>query len=260
MDRTGSLQTICRLLREGGRIWLFLDYDGTLVPYAPTPAEARPDGELLNLLQALVACERIRTVILSGRPLASLREFLPIPALILAGLYGVEIQLPKGGETRQVASGVDREMITRVKTAWAKLIEGRRGFLLEDKGLSVALHSRMADPAEASVVIPKAQAVVTEMTTDQFRVLGGDRFLEIAPAMAHKGKTVEWFLEHGNWQALPVYFGDDDKDEEAFGVIRKHAGIPILVGTLQPDTAALVRLPAPADARAWLQAIGDAAR
>jgi len=32
---------------------LFLDYDGTLVPFAAKPAEAAPDAELLGILRSL---------------------------------------------------------------------------------------------------------------------------------------------------------------------------------------------------------------
>src|SRR5262249_20855323 len=51
---------------------LFLDYDGTLVPFAARPERAPPDRELLSLLQRL--CERPGTEVhlVSGRP----REFL----------------------------------------------------------------------------------------------------------------------------------------------------------------------------------------
>ena len=258
---TPPLQRIQNHLRAGGRLWLFLDYDGTLVPYAPTPAQACPDQELIVLLTALANRENIRTVVLSGRALDSLQAMLPVPGLTLAGLYGVEIQKPGDGVTRRVQAEMVRDMINRVKVAWAQLIDGRSGFLLEDKGMAVALHSRLANAAEADIVVPQAQAVVTQMASPEFRVLSGDRFLEIAPAVAHKGETVNWFLEHIPFaNALPIYFGDDDKDEEAFAVIRKHDGIPILVGARQPDTVALVRLPSPVEARVWLRAILDAAQ
>jgi trehalose-phosphatase len=64
---------------------------------------------------------------------------------------------------------------------------------------------------------------------------------------------VKWFLEQDKWSgALPVYFGDDDKDEDAFAVIREFGGIPCIVGTRQPNTRALVRLPAPSAVWEWL--------
>jgi trehalose-phosphatase len=127
---------------------------------------------------------------------------------------------------------------------------------VEDKGLSVALHARFAYPAETAEVMPLAQAIVTLHATEEFRVIGGDRFLEIAPAAANKGETVEWLFDHAPLlDAKSVYFGDDDKDEEAFLIVRRHNGIPIVVGSRQPHTAALLRLPSPTDTRLWLETL-----
>lgn len=254
------LSRILDHLRNGGRLWLFLDYDGTLVPYAPTPDQAVPDNDLLDLLARLGANARIRTVILSGRSLLSLQNMLHVPGLLLAGLYGVEIEMPGEGITRRVDPIGVRRIVEDVKAAWGKLVDGHTGYLVEDKGMSVALHSRLADPTDAGELIPQAQALLAEKAGSDFRIMGGDRFLEIAPAVAHKGAAVDWLMHHIELpDALPIYFGDDDKDEEAYAMILEHGGIPIVVGPRMPDTLALARLPAPQQAREWLRTILTAA-
>ncbi len=255
-DRDAVLRRIVQHLRGKGRLWLFLDYDGTLVPIAPRPSEALPDAELLELLRRLIRSPLIRTCVISGRPLDSLKAMLPISGLYFAGLYGVEIQTPGNKIIQRVQVPEHQQTIDRVKQAWQQLIQGRDGFLLEDKGLSVALHSRLATLSDAEYVLPRAEDALAGISPDQYRVLGGDRFLEIAPALAHKGEGVEWLLEHDPLpDALPVYFGDDDKDEEAFGVIQRHGGIPIVVGAREPLTEAVVRLSSPADVRTWLESL-----
>ncbi len=255
-----ALDTILKHLAKGGRLWLFLDYDGTLVPYALTPDQAVPDAELLDLLARIGNNSRLRTVILSGRPLISLQKWLPIPGILLAGLYGVEIEMPGQGITRRVDPAGVRKIVEDVKAAWGQLIYGRSGYLVEDKGMSVALHSRLADPSEAGEILPQAQAVLSDKAGAEFRVMGGDRFLEIAPSVAHKGEAVDWLMHHVELaDALPVYFGDDDKDEEAYAVIRRHGGIPIIVGPREPNSLALVRLADPFQARRWLKQILEAA-
>jgi trehalose-6-phosphatase len=93
------------------------------------------------------------------------------------------------------------------------------------------------------------------------RLLGGDRFLEVAPAVAHKGRTVEWLLEQ--WPlpgALVVGFGDDDKDAEAFAVIRARGGLPIAVDERYELPAALGRLPSSEAVRDFLRAVLDEGR
>ncbi|MBI5290666.1 MAG: trehalose-phosphatase [Chloroflexi bacterium] len=248
-----------RQLRAGRHLVLFLDYDGTLVPIARTPDEARPDGTLLTLLNDLTHVSAIHTIILSGRPLSSLQAMLPIPGLILAGTYGMEVQWGGKLMTRGVTPAQIRPVIAQVKAEWERLTDKRNGFLLEDKGLAVALHARWADPAEADVVLNTARVAATQtVSADNFRILGGDRFLEVAPAAAHKGHTVEWLLDQIHAAgALLVYFGDDDKDEEAFAVIRQGGGIAVGVGQRYELAQADARIASPEIVRDWLRRFYD---
>jgi trehalose 6-phosphate phosphatase len=103
-------------------------------------------------------------------------------------------------------------------------------------------------------VLAAARSIADEVPPDLFRVLGGHRFLEIGPRLAHKGRTVGYLLARYPWPgALPVYMGDDDKDEEAFGVIKAHGGIAILVSREPRETQADGWLESPQAARRWLE-------
>jgi len=255
MMDSNILARILRHLHASGGLVLFLDYDGTLVPIARIPTEAQPDDALLALLADLARAPAFDTILLSGRPLASLQAMLPVPGLTLAGTYGVEIQRDGKVMTRGVDAFQIRPIVEQVKSEWGRLTDGRDGFLLEDKGLAIALHARWAEPAEAGLVLETARAAAMLLLPAQdFRILGGDRFLEAAPSAAHKGQTVDWLLDQiHDSGALPVYFGDDDKDEEAFAVIRRRGGIPIGVGARFPLESALERLPSPEAVRGWLR-------
>jgi trehalose-phosphatase len=89
-----------------------------------------------------------------------------------------------------------------------------------------------------------------------FRLLGGHKFLEIAPRLAHKGRTVDDLLDRYPWpEALPLYLGDDDKDEEAFSVIKARGGAAILVSAEARDTEADCRLDSPQAARRWIETL-----
>ena len=257
------LAAITRQIRIEKRVQLFLDYDGTLVPIARTPDQAQPDIALLELLSQLAGVSQIQTTILSGRPLFSLQAMLPIPGLILAGIYGAEIQTPDNAVLTRIETTPIRPTIEKIKSIWMHLVAGKNGFLVEDKGLAVALHARFATQQDADAVLARAQEQVSEIVNAKhFRQLGGHRFLEIAPACANKGQTVDWMIEHFKFDdALLVYFGDDDKDEEAFQAIRRRGGYPIGVGARRGDTHALERLASPSEVRDWLRVIrgsGDA--
>lgn len=257
MAGTSVLARLRQHLREGGHVWLFMDYDGTLVPIAHTPDEATPDPPLLELLTHIARVPAIHTAVVSGRPLATLQSMLPMPGLILAGTYGLEVQIADKVIRRGVAPQIIRPAVVQIKARWAEIVEGRTGFLIEDKGLAIALHARWADADDADHVLRRARAAAEHLlSTDGLRVLGGERFLEVAPEAAHKGRTVEWLLEQFPFpNALLVYFGDDDKDEEAFGEIRSRGGYPIGVGSRFPLPGAVERLPGPESVRDWLHVL-----
>ena len=72
---------------------------------------------------------------------------------------------------------------------------------------------------------------------------------------------MEWLLDHHiSGDALLIYCGDDDKDEEAFAVVRRRGGIPIVVGQVRRATLAASRFDSPDALRGWLQVLGEVAR
>ncbi len=256
----GVQHAILAHLRDGGRLTLFLDYDGTLVPIAPTPVEAVPDSPLLGLLAQLSRAPAIRTVIISGRPLDDLLRMLPVHGLIFAGLYGVEMQMGDTSLVREPLQDGNRDAVARVRERWAQLSDGLTGFLLEDKGQALALHARWAEGAQADRVLAAARDAATDLVKSRsFRLLDGDRYIEIAPAHASKGETVEWLLSHYPIpREIPVGFGDDNKDEDAFAVIQRRGGYGIGVGHRYPLPEVDERVESPEVVRSWLRSFIEA--
>ncbi len=244
-------------LSQAEGLWLFLDYDGTLADFAPTPNHVNPDSELIELLSRLARHPRIRIAVISGRRLDHVQALLPVPGIFLAGTYGIELQTPEGERINRVEHNAVRPALDALKPRWLHLIADREGFLLEDKGWALALHARFADDDEAERVLTAARSMATEAAPSRlFRLLDGHKFLEIGPRLAHKGQTVDYLLDRYHWPgALPVYLGDDDKDEEAFGVIKARGGIGILVAPEPRKTRADCRLESPQAARHWLETL-----
>jgi trehalose 6-phosphate phosphatase len=250
-----SLNELNTRLADAGRLYLFLDYDGTLADFAPTPEHIQTDPALIDLLRDLNDCSRIRLAVVSGRRLDQVRALLPMPGLLLSGTYGIEIQTPEGKRLERVSHAQTRPTLEAIKPAWEALISDQTGFFLEDKGWALALHGRFASDEQVDEVLTSARALaVKKANLERFRILGGHKFLEIGPQQAHKGRTVEFLLEQFPWPgALPVYAGDDDKDEEAFAVIQNKGGIAIQVAPASRPSVADYRFPSPYALRGWLQ-------
>lgn len=241
-------------------LWLFLDYDGTLANFAPTPDHIRPDQELIRLLERLVDNASRRVTILSGRRLGHLRQLLPTSGIFLAGTYGIELMTPNGEVIHPVEYKTIRPLLDQIIPRWEEIISGRKGFYLEDKGWAIALHARFADDMQAEQVLARAQeATSIALFTEHFRVLGGHKFLEIAPLLASKGNTVSYLIDHYPLpEARHLCIGDDDKDEEAFAVIHARGGAAVKV--IQPSqisrpTEADIFFESPGETRDWLQSL-----
>ena len=244
-------------LGQAERLWLFLDYDGTLANFAPTPDHVDPDPELIELLTRLARHPLIRMAVISGRRLSHVEALVPVPGIFLAGTYGIELRTSEGERINRVEYEAVRPTLDALKPHWEQVIADRKGFFLEDKDWALALHARFADEDEAEEALTAARSVATEvMPSELFRLLGGHKFLEIGPKLAHKGQTVDYLLDQYPWSgALPVYLGDDDKDEEAFGAIKSREGIAILVASEPHKTRADCRLESPQAARHWLETL-----
>jgi trehalose 6-phosphate phosphatase len=240
------------------RLWLFLDYDGTLADFAPTPEHVEPQPEVIRRLEQLSRRPGVRITILSGRRLAHVRQLVPVPGIILAGTYGIEL-LSASGETVNLMQQRDiRSVLDAIKPEWAGLLTGRRGFFLEDKDWTLALHARFAPDEEAAQVLGEALEIATlRLPSEQVRILGGHKFLEVAPRLANKREAVAYLLkEYPLPEASLVYVGDDDKDEEAFPLIQAKGGIAVKV--LQPsqraqETRADVFFDSPQETLTWLE-------
>ena len=261
MNKREVRERILSHLRGAGHVTLFLDYDGTLVPIAPTPAQAVSDPALLELLAKLCSKPLLRTVILSGRPLPELQRFLPVPGLMIAGLYGVEMQMQDGTVLHKPSGDRRMQTIAQLREIWMKLADGMEGFLIEDKGEALALHARWAESMQAKHILDAARSRALELIRSQdLRILDGDRYVEVAPAGADKGRAVDWLLTHYPIaKDLPVGFGDDNKDEAAFAVIQSYGGYAIGIGSRYELPNVDARVDSPEDVRDWLRSFIEAA-
>jgi len=140
------------------------------------------------------------------------------------------------------------------------LVEQGSGFFLEDKRWSLAIHARFARASEAERVLSAARERAVRLgIPDDFRLLGEGGFLEVGPRTANKHDGVEYLLRHVGDSEILLYFGDDDKDLEAFDAIHQNGGLTVLVGGRYPEATAKsdCRLRDPRAVRSWLHRLVD---
>jgi len=229
----------------------FLDFDGTLLDLAATPDAIRVDTALPMLLSDLQRTCGGAVALISGRALADLDLRLGLPNLPKSGQHGLERRDAEGRVWLHASSLQARETI---RVALAPLLRRHSGLLLEDKGLTLALHYRQA-PELASHVHQLMRRLIAGIGEDLV-VQEGKCIVEVKPAGVNKGTAISEYLAEQPFRGRrPVFIGDDKNDEQGFAMVNEHGGISISVG--RGATNARYRLPDVIAVRNWLTNAAD---
>lgn len=247
---------ILRRLREAERVFCFLDYDGTLAPLAATPDQALPLPGTAPLLQEVAMMPGTRVAVVSGRLIADIRRFLDLRGVYYVGLHGLEVCIPSGKTelTEDVASV--HAILPEIRGRLEQSLAGRPGVLIEDKGVALACHYRLASRVDAAIA---RQTLADGVAAYQEKgvpltLVHGREVTEIRPTSANKGKTVCRLLAAYSPSALAVYIGDDQTDEDAFALLPAES-ITIRVGSSTVPTVARYRIEDPAAVHRFLGAL-----
>lgn len=236
-------------LPPGSRTAWFLDIDGTLLELAATPDGVRVDQGVLNLLTQLREVSGGAVALISGRSVAIVDSLFKPLRLPVAGQHGVERRDAAGVTHYHQANG---QTLTAVRHALAIWAAERPGLLLEDKGLSLALHYRQAPALEADV--RRFIELMVAASGGDFCLQSGKMVVEIKPTGRDKGTAIREFLDEAPFHGrIPVFVGDDVSDEYGFEIVNRLGGIAIKVGD-EPTTASR-RLPDVTAVREWLASV-----
>lgn len=204
---TVRAESFLRAAARDSRAAFFLDFDGTLADIVADPALARPVRGARAALRALVGAGA-RVVVISGRRAAFLRAHIGVPGVLYAGLYGAEERVGRRRWTDPVV-GPERPAVARAAAAL------RRSFpraSVEDKGLSVVVHTRRARDPQAALraALPVVRAVARAEGLGAIR--RGKLVLEIsARGVPDKGSTFRRICARESIRTA-VVIGDDQGD------------------------------------------------
>ncbi|MBI5776740.1 MAG: trehalose-phosphatase [Nitrospirae bacterium] len=244
MKRSPALRA--RLAAVGpAKCLLFADLDGTLAPIVRRPRDARVSEPVRRLLRRLAG--RIPVVIVSGRALADLRRIVGVPALRYIASHGLVYQ-----ESRSRARWLGRPAARSTIRDWIRALKraagGLTGAWVEDKGQTVALHDRLVSPGDRVRLHRRVRRALDPLLRDgRVSLVRGKRVVEVRPAGPwNKGTAVAKLLRE-RWAAgrVPVYFGDDRTDFDAFRVLRGR-GLSVRVGGRRGAGGEDAWLPGPA--------------
>jgi trehalose-phosphatase len=240
----GCWSEVAARLRNAGAVALFLDFDGTLVPFRARPEDVRLPPTTRQVLQQLVRRPSVRVWVISGRRRADIRSRIGVPNVRCLGLYGWEDG--KNGALSETAAS----LLAQVRSTLAAQLQQVSDVWVEDKGAVFALHFRGA--TEDSV---RRARVVLDRTLEPFagwlRVIDENCAWAVVPSQLEgKGHAARKQWHAYNPYALPVYAGDGASDEAAFVALAR--GVTVCVGPRR-KTRARFRLHDPAEVRSFLE-------
>ena len=245
---------------DGADLVVFFDYDGVLSPIVSHPDLAILSSETRAVLAELSGV--VTVAVVSGRDVADVRSKVELPGIYYAGSHGFDIISASGEPVTDERLDRFHEYLAPLDVATASLeaeLEGVEGALVERKKYAIAVHYRRVADAD----FPKIESAVeqTAPLVPTLRVATGKKIFEFKPDFDwDKGRALQWLLVelgYGDAGVVPMYFGDDTTDEDAFRAISKR-GTGIVVGSEGPPSLAQYALEDTVEVTAFLRRLVEA--
>jgi trehalose 6-phosphate synthase/phosphatase len=207
---------------------LFLDYDGTLTGFYDQPQKAKPDREVIEILENLSKDKKNKVVIISGRDRNTLEEWI--------GSLDIDIVAEHGFWIKQ--KDKEWETFTPLKNDWKadfrpifeNYVDRTPGSFIEEKDFALVWHYRKVETGLGELRTRELASHLSYMASGKnLSILEGDMVVEIKNSEVDKGRAAERWLENGNYEFI-LAIGDDWTDEDTFLTMPDDA-ITIRVGS-----------------------------
>ena len=208
------------------------------------------EDSLRDLLSRVNTTLQGAVALVSGRPIAQLDELFAPRRWPAAGVHGLERRDATGRV--HVATAIDSQLPV-ARERLARLAARMPGTMLEDKGLSVALHYRGAPQFEDE--LRREVGFIARDFGGVLDLLEGRMVLELRPVGATKADAIRAFLAEPPFlRRRPIFLGDDITDVGGLEEVERRGGLSVAVGD---RVDGMQRIPGPGDVRAFLADLAD---
>ncbi|KAA9346150.1 bifunctional alpha,alpha-trehalose-phosphate synthase (UDP-forming)/trehalose-phosphatase [Adhaeribacter soli] len=193
---------------------IFLDYDGTLVGFQDAPQKARPDQELVTLLENLTADHKNRVVIISGRDRVTLDDWLGKLDVDIIAEHGV--WLKEGGEDWHMIRNLSSDWKRDIRPIMELQVSRTPGSFIEEKDYSLVWHYRKVEKGLGELRARELHTHLSYLASNiNLQVMEGNMVLEIKNTEVNKGAAATRWLEKFPAEFI-MALGDDRTDEDTF--------------------------------------------
>jgi len=209
-----SRKDLIKAYNQSKRRMIFLDYDGTVVPFAEKPHEAKPDEELFKILHALAEDPSNEVIIISGRDKDTLDDWFGNLNIGLSAEHGVWMK--NHNQIWEMSEMLDNEWKEEFRAILERYVDRTPRSFIEEKTFSLAWHYRKVDHELGEVRSGELKEDLLLLTSNRnLMVLEGSKVIEVKCAGINKGRAVtHWMSDNSNDFILAL--GDDWTDEDIF--------------------------------------------
>jgi trehalose 6-phosphate synthase/phosphatase len=229
INRSIENQIVQKYQKAARRI-IFIDYDGTLVPFSRYPEMAVPSERVLAQLKRLAADVKNTLVIVSGRKQEFLDKWFGDLQIVLVAEHGAFIRTPSTGWTSEVDA--DPAWKQHVLPVLQRHADRCTGAFIEEKNLSHVWHYRNAAPGIALLRSGELKDELRELVShdSKLQVVEGHKVIEVKKSGYDKGTVARRLLALAAYDFL-LAIGDDKTDEDLFRALPEQA-LTIKIGIM----------------------------
>jgi len=209
---------------------VFMDYDGTLVPFSRFPDLAVPTEQTISLIDTLAKDPHNCIVIISGRVCGFLEEHFGALNVHLVAEHGGFVKKPGGVWVGDTNDGKEwKDILFPVLQRYS---DHCAGSFVEEKTTSLAWHFRNADAELAAQKTNQLREELHNITANNphLYIMDGHKVIEIRRTGFDKGSAALTFLGETSYDFI-MAIGDDKTDEDLFRVLPQDA-ITVKVGMI----------------------------
>lgn len=201
---------------------IFLDYDGTLVPFAKFPELALIDKFTIVLLRKLTADNKNHVVIISGRDRDFLDSQFKDPKISLVAEHGFFIKAR--GETWVSMARSDSISKGLVISVMREYVKKCKGSFIEEKTTSLAWHYRNSNQENSNTLTCNLRKELSNLPffKNEFEIIEGHKVLEVKSNKFNKGMAARCLMKDDNFDFI-LAAGDDRTDEYLFKALPESA-------------------------------------
>lgn len=219
-------ELINRYIKSQRRVF-FLDYDGTLVGFQKKPEMARPDSDLLELLDCLAKDKKNVVVLISGRDRDTFDNWYRNRNYTLIVEHGVWHR--EQNTKWMLTEPMNNDWKEVIRPVIELFVDRTPGSFLEEKNYSLAWHYRRSDPELGTLQANELKDELTSMVANRnLEIMEGNKVLEVKNAGINKGRAASRLLHNDSFDFI-LGIGDDWTDEYLFEELPEES-ITIKVG------------------------------